>query len=119
LIIPELISRIGNRWPAAANKAFVASVMRYLVVAHDVENLGAIYEPLQANSKKAEDNVVVRILRTGAHAARQHRQRVSDLVRQLFEHTPHDDEMIHVKEAVFGVKGGKPILSRTIYGNNL
>ena len=82
--------------------------MRYLVQAHDVENLGDVYEPLQANSKKAEDNVVARILRSGAHAARQHRQRVSDLVRQLFEHTPDDVEMMHVKETVFGVKGGKP-----------
>jgi hypothetical protein len=110
LIIPELISRISNRWPAAANKAFAASVMRYLVQEHDVENLGALYEPLQANSKKAEDAVVASILRSGArHAARQYRQRVSDLVRQLFDHTPpDDDEMMYVKETVFGVKGGKP-----------
>jgi hypothetical protein len=83
--------------------------MRYLVQEHDVENLGALYEPLQANSKKAEDAVVARILRSGAHAARQHRQRVSDLVRQLFEHTlPDDDEMMYVKETVFCVKGGTP-----------
>jgi hypothetical protein len=64
---------------------------------------------LQGNDKKAEDAVVGRVLCTGSHAARQHRCRVADLVRQLFEHTPPDDsEMMYVKETVFGAKDGKP-----------
>jgi hypothetical protein len=88
LIIPELIARIGNRWTAAANKSLVANIMRHIVVAHNVDHLGGAYSKLQGNDKKAEDAVVGRVLRTGSHAARQHRCRVADLVRQLFEHTP-------------------------------
>ena len=39
-------------------------------------------------SQKAEIQVVLRLLRSCQHAARQHRERIAALVRELFAHTP-------------------------------
>ena len=92
--IPEIISRCGNRWNAAVNKSNAASIMRYLVTSLDIHHLGAAYIGLQGNNKKAEESVVTRLLRSGAHAARQHRHRVADMVRHLLlEQTTDDLEM--------------------------
>ena len=107
--VPEIISRCGNRWNAAANKPNAASIMRYLVTSLDIHRLGASYIGLQGNSKKAEEYVVGRVLRAGAHAVRGHRHRVADTVRHLLlEQTVDDPEMEYVKETVFGVSGGAP-----------
>ena len=90
--------------------------MRHIVVANDLDHISGAYGKLQGNDMKAEVAVVARVLRTGSHAARQHRNRVADMVKQLFEHTPPDDvEMWYVKETVFGATGGN-LESRTIYG---
>ena len=116
--VPEIISRCGNRWNAAVNKANAASIMRYLVTSLDIHHLGDSYIGLQGNSKKAEESVVTRLLRSGAHAARQHRNRVADTVRHLLlEQTTDDMEMEYVKEAVFGVSGVAPRFCRFMIQN--
>ena len=113
--IPEVVSRCGNRWNAAANKPAGASIMRHLVTSLDILGLGESYSGLQNESKEAEEKVVNRVLRTGAHAVRTHRTRVADMVRHLLlEQTTDDPEMAYVKEAVFGVSGGAPRCCRFI-----
>jgi hypothetical protein len=110
-IVPELISRIGNKWHGAHNKSIAANLLRYCVIADDVDGLAETYDVLAGNNPRAEQSVVARILRSGQHAARQHRTKVAELVRQLFEPTLDDAEMHFVKETVFGVTNGAPIMA--------
>ena len=74
-ITPELIARLGAKWHGAHNKAAAANVMRNAVIALDLNGLAASYDDLAAADKKMEIEVVTRMLRSGQHAARQHRER--------------------------------------------
>jgi hypothetical protein len=110
-ITPELIARLGAKWHGAHNKAAAANVMRNAVIALDLNGLAASYDDLAAADKKMEIEVVTRMLRSGQHAARQHRERTAALVRELFAQTPADNEALRdVKLNVFGVEDGKPIM---------
>ena len=59
--------------------------------------------------------VVGRFLRSSQHAYRNHRERVAAIVVTLFnDQTPADDvEMLYIKETVFGVKDGAPLMDRS------
>jgi hypothetical protein len=109
--IPEVILRCCNRWNAAANNLWpaAASIMWYLVTSLDIHRLGELYIGLQSKRKKEEEDVVGRVLRSGAHAVCGHSTPVAYTVRHLLlEQTTDDPEMEHVKDAVFGVSGGAP-----------
>jgi len=108
---PSLVARLGNKWYAAYNKYKAASIMRNIVTSEDIFGMASSYPRLQANSPRDELLVVRRILRSGQHAYRKHRDFTAHVVLELFQQTaPGDIEMLHVKEAVFGVKNGAPLL---------
>jgi hypothetical protein len=110
-ITPELIARFGAKWHGAHNKAAAANVVRNAVVSTDMNGLAASYDELADADKKVEMDVVTSILRSGQHAARQHRERTAALVRELFAQTPPDNAALRdVKLNVFGVEDGKPIM---------
>ena len=67
VIVPELISRIGNKWHGAHNKSIAANLLRYCVISDDVE-VAETYDVLAGNNPRAEQSVVARILRSGQHA---------------------------------------------------
>jgi diphthamide synthase (EF-2-diphthine--ammonia ligase) len=110
-ITPELIARLGTKWHGAHNKAAAANVMRNAVIALDMNGLAASCDELAAADKKVEMDVVTRMLCSGQHAARQHRERTAALARELFAQTPPDNDALRdVKLNVFGVEDGKPIM---------
>ena len=110
-ITPELIARFGAKWHGAINKPAVANVLRSAVIQEDKCGLAESYDRLADKSQKDELTVVTRILRSGQHAARQHRQRTAACVRELFAQTHPDNLALrHVKLTVFGVPDGKPIM---------
>jgi len=111
IMTPECIARIGNKWYGAHNKFTCANMMRAIVRYDNIQGLGKDYDKLRANSPQAEIDVVLRFLRSGQHAYRSHRDNTAALVVRLFEQTPPDDmEMIFIKETVFGVQGGAPLM---------
>ena len=108
-ITPELIARLGAKWHGAHNKAAAANVVRNAVVAEDLNGLAASYDELADADRKVEIEIVTRILRSGQHAARQHRERTAALVRELFAQNPRDNDALRdVKLNVFGVADGSP-----------
>jgi hypothetical protein len=110
-ITPELIARLGAKWHGAHNKAAAANVMRYVVIALDMNGLAASYDDLTAADKKAEISAVTRMLRSGQHAARQHSERAAALVREHFALSLPDNAALRdIKLNVFGVEDGKPIM---------
>ena len=50
-------------------------------------------------------------MRTSSHAARNHRERVGEIVARLFEQ-PTDMDMEFIKAEVFGVEGGVLIMTQ-------
>jgi hypothetical protein len=110
---PECIARIGNKWYGAHNKTICANMMRAIVRYDNIQGLSKIYDRLRVNSPRAELEVVGRFLR-GQHAYRFHRDSAAALVVSLFQQTPPDDvEMLYIKETVFLVRGGAPLMDRT------
>jgi hypothetical protein len=110
-ITPELIARLGAKWHGAHNKAAAANVMRNAVIVLDLNGLAVSYEELAAADKKVEMDVVTRMLHSGQHTARQHRERTAALVQEHFAQTPPDNDALRdVKLNVFGVEDGKPIM---------
>jgi hypothetical protein len=73
-ITPELIATLGAKWHGAHNKTAAANVMLNAVIALDMNGFAASYDELAAADKKVEMDVVTRMLRSGQHAARQHRR---------------------------------------------
>ena len=108
-MIPELIARKGQRWNAGANKGFAASIMRSVVQREDIKGLATLYGTLQDKYPSVEEDAARRILRSGQHAVRNHRVRIAEVVIDLFLPTSGMD-INYVKEAVFGIKDGAPIM---------
>ena len=110
LAIPELIARLGIRWYAGSNKGQAASVVRTLVISDDIHGMASNYDALQQRCPTAETAAVARLLRSGQHATRQHREKIASIVQSLFHETT-DADLNYVKETVFGVQNGAPIMA--------
>ena len=106
----EIISRSGIRWHNAANKALVIAVLRNYIIDNDIDGLADHYNILRDKSDKGEKKMVAKFLRSAQHAARQHREYIAFIINRLFEPTPNEPQLVHVKEAVFGVAGGGAII---------
>ena len=99
-IIPDAISHIGTRWNAAANKRTIASLLRESVIYHKENGIGKNYDILRRNDPKLEGKLVDRILRTSGHAARDHCEKIAQIVKDLFG-TTDEPAMNHVKKELF------------------
>jgi hypothetical protein len=81
------------------------------VIADDIQGLAATYDVLATADKKAKIEAVTSMLRSGQHAARQHRERTAALVRDLFAQTfPDNAALRDTKLNAFGVADRKPIM---------
>ena len=80
-------------------------------MATNFDGYAEIYYKLRAVDPKKETHILRRITRSSQHAARQHSENVGELVARLFAQTT-DLEMDYVKESVFGVSGGPPIMAK-------
>ena len=110
-LVPEIVARIGMRWWNAESNETVASVMRQLVVNHNIGGYGPSYDALRANDLKSEMTAVQHLHKSQQHTAANHMRLVSTLIAKLFRQTPETESNInHVKKTVFGVENGGPIL---------
>ena len=106
----EVIARIGVRWHNAHNKGIIASVIRNYIIQTDMDQIADMYDDMRKLYPPGEITMVTRFLRSGQHAARQHRENVGKIVASLFTDTPTDAALVHVKKEVFGVENGKAIM---------
>jgi len=109
----EIIARSGIRWHSAANKPIIISVLRNYIIDNDIDGLAEHYDSMRDRSDRGEKIMVTKFLRSAQHAARQHREYVAWIIDRLFEPTPNEPQMVRVKEEVFGVAGGAPIIQPT------
>ena len=83
LLVPQLVSRFGLRWHNATVNCQVASILRNIVISHDVGGYAEHYESLRAARPEAEMRLVRHLRDSQAHAARNFRERIQYLVADL------------------------------------
>ena len=88
-----------------------AAVLRSYIIQNDIDGLAAHYDSLRARSAVGEKKMVDNFLRSGMHAARQHRELIAKFVNLLFSPTPDQPALNYVKQSVFGVDEVQPILA--------
>jgi hypothetical protein len=106
----EIIARSGIRWHTAANKSVVIAVLRKYIIDNDIDGLAECYDSMRERSDKSEKQMVTKFLRSAQHAARQHREYVAWIIDRLFQPTNLEPQLVRVKEEIFGVNGGGPII---------
>lgn len=107
----ESICRLGLNWCGAHNKPIHVTLMRSWFANNNYGGYGQLYEKLRQAAPKAETSILTRFCKASLHTQRIHRRNVSDIIARLFEHTPGDVKLNVVKEKVFGVQNGEPIMT--------
>ena len=110
LLVPQLVSRFGLRWHNATVNCQVASILRNIVISHDVGGYAEHYDSLLAARPQAVMQLVRRRRDSQAHAVRNFRERIQYLVAELFNKSTNE-AVNYVKQTVFGVSNGNPIIS--------
>ena len=70
------------------------------------------WDALNARSARSNSAIALgaQFAKSHAHAAGNHQALVRTAVTKLFQHTPNDKKMCFVKEEVFGITDGCPII---------
>ena len=79
-ITAQVIARIGVRWHNAHTKSVVASIIRDHIIQTDMDGIGNEYDDMRNFHPAGEKTMVASFLRSGQHAARQHRENVAKIV---------------------------------------
>jgi hypothetical protein len=109
-LVPRMIAVVGHRWHNAVNRDTMIQILRYLTI-----RKGGVYahwDALETRSAKSNDakKLADQIAKSHAHAAGKHQAFVRTAVAKLFQDTPNDTKLNYVKEEVFGILGGRPII---------
>ena len=109
-LVPRCIAYSGYRWHNSLCRQEMMQILRFLTI-----RKGGVYvhwDALDARSEKTNNaNVLGRkAAASHAHATRDHKDYVSETVAKLFRATPNDKKLCFVKEEVFGIKDGAPII---------
>ena len=109
-LVPRVIAHSGYRWHNAVARNEMIQVLRFLTI-----RKGGVYvhwDALAARSAKSVNEKALgnKIAASHAHAARNHQDYVAQAVHKLFQATPDDKKLCYVKEEVFGITDGGPII---------
>ena len=106
--------RLGMLWWNASCATVAGSVVCKAVIKHNLGNFGckfgSIFDELHDALPKSLQALLRQLRISQGHAAKQYRDRLAEGVASLFCQTA-DPQMNWVKETVFVVKDGAPILS--------
>jgi hypothetical protein len=109
-LVPRMIAVAGYRWHNSVNRDTMIQILRYLTI-----RKGGVYSHWDAlNTRSAKSNSAIALgaqfAKSHAHAAGSHQALVRTAVAKLFQDTPNDKKLNFVKEEVFGITGGRPII---------
>ena len=109
-LVPRAIAVSGYRWHNAVSRGEMTQILRYLTIRKG--GVYAHFDALNARSTKSNNvqALATKIAASHAHAASNHREFVRVKVAKLFQSTPDDREINFVKEEVFGIPDGRPII---------
>ena len=111
-LVPRMIAHSGYRWHNAAARYEMNRILRNLTIRKGGvyihwDALAARSHNLRTNNEKA---LAAKIAASHAHAARNHQEYIKRAVSKLFQATPNDIKLCFVKEEVFGIADGGPII---------
>ena len=109
-VVPRMIAVAGYRWHNSVNRETLIQILQYLTIRR-----GGVYthwDTLQARSTRLNGAAVLanQFAKSHAHAAGSHQALVRTAVAKLFQDTPNDKKLNFVKEEVFGITDGRPII---------
>jgi hypothetical protein len=109
-LVPRVIAVSGYRWHNSVARQEMLQILRYLTI-----RKGGVYahwDALEARSPNSSNLKALgrKIAQSHAHAAGNHQALVRKAVAKLFESTPADKKLCFVKEEVFGISDGGPII---------
>lgn len=109
-LVPRAIAVSGYRWHNSVARQEMIQILRYLTI-----RKGGVYahwDALEARSPNSSNvkALAKKIAQSHAHAAGNHQALVRKAVAKLFEATPADKKLCFVKEEVFGISDGGPII---------
>ena len=104
---PHAHSPISAPAPARARQR--ASILRNIVISHDVGCYAKHYESLRSARPHAKMQLVLHLCNSQAHAARNFRERIQYLVAKLFNQST-DEAVNYVKQTVFGISNYHPVV---------
>ena len=110
-LVPRCIAYSGYRWHNSLCRPEMLQILRHVTMLK--EGVYIHWDALNARSEKGTDAKAlgVKIAASHAHATRMHKGYVRETVAKLFRDTPNDEKLCFVKEEVFGIKNGAPIIS--------
>ena len=110
-LIPRVVAFSGFRWHNSLCRPEMLQILRHVTMRK--EGVYIHWDALNARSEKGTDAKAlgVKIAASHAHATRSHKAYVRETVAKLFIDTPNDEKLCFVKEEVFGIKNGAPIIS--------
>lgn len=109
IIVPEIIARCGMRWWNASSASLAGSVVRNAVIKRNLGHFGELFDEMYSVNQASLKSVLRELRKGHQHCARIHHLRLARLIASLFEQTS-EDRINYVKDKVFGVRGGAPIL---------
>ena len=109
-LVPRVIAYSGFRFHNSLCRPEMLQILRYITI-----RKGGVYvhwDALAARSEKGKDvrALGIKLANSHAHAARKHSVYVMEQVAKLFRATPNDKKLCFVKEEVFGIADGGPII---------
>ena len=111
-LTPWLISVAGFRWHNRVSREFLLQILRYLSIARG--GVFAHWDALALRSQKSNnvDELAKKFSMSHAHAAANHQARIRDMIKRLFLQSPAGDlKMRFIKQEVFGIEDGAPIMA--------
>ena len=109
-LVPRIIAGLGYRWHNKVSRDDMIQVMRAIAMGRG--GLFVHWDALDARSPKSSNahQLGCKVAQSHAHAAKNHRDYVAGGVSALFQATPNDPALVWVKNEVFGIADGGPII---------
>ena len=108
-LTPWLISVAGYRWHNRVSREFAQQILRNVTIRKG--GVFAHWDALALRSKSGVQQLLTKFAASHAHSAGKHQGALRDFIVSLFLPTPEKDiKLRFVKEEVFGIENGAPIM---------
>ena len=110
-LVSRAIALLGIRWSSSVHRAQIGPIVQSIVVQGGLGGIesDAKYKELKSASVKGDFHLLQQIQQTQNKTAKQHRDKIQELVAVLFEETT-DPMLAAIKQDLFSVENGGPIV---------
>ena len=112
MLVPRAIALLGLRFSSSVHRAHIGPIAQRIVVEGHIGGISTDeeYLKLKAANMKGDFHFLQHLQQTQYKTAKQHRDKMQELVAALFEKT-NDPMVAGLKQDVFDVPDGEPIVN--------